>query len=120
MGKLAVQGCELEVTPVTVSVTSKQITTSPSNDILVNNKGVYFGTISVSLSGMMQGSMACPSGTVTINGTESNVTSGDQNAVQEGDNGTATFTFTDSSTGATSDIPVTVKISSAGQSDVYT
>jgi hypothetical protein len=117
MGALAVKGC-------TVSITSGQqasvieITTPASSDINVGGKGVYFGDIDVSLSAITMGSLVCPSGTITIKGTASNILSGSDKAVQANDSGNDTLTFTDSSTGASSDLPVAIQISDPGQTDV--
>ena len=117
MAALAVLGC-------TVSITSGQqaaviqITTPASTDISISNKGVYFGDIDVSLSAITMGSLTCPSGTITIKGTASNVLSGSDKAVQKNDGGQDTLTFTDSSTGASSKLPVKIQITDAGQTDV--
>ena len=120
MSELAVQGCEVKITSGQ-SCEVITITTSPSSDIFVGSKGVYFGDIDVSLSAITSGSLTCPSGTITIKGTNTDVFDSDGNkAVQKGDSGTKTLTFTDSSTGATSSIPVTIQITDAGQTDVLT
>lgn len=118
MSNLAVKGCDIQIMSGQTA-SSIEVITPPSSDNSVENDGIYFGDIKVLLSGLSQGSMQCPTGTITISGTASDVlNSNDEKAVQEGDSGTDTFTFTDSSSGATSDIPVTVKIVDAGQSDV--
>lgn len=117
MAELAVKGCTVSITSGQQAA-SIQIVTPASSDISVGSNGVYFGDISVSLSSITMGSLMCPSGTVTIKGTASNVLSGSDKAVQKNDNGTETLTFTDSSSGATSSLPVTVQITDAGQTDV--
>ena len=59
------------------------------------------------------------SGKITISGTADNILNADgDKAVQEGDSGTETLTFTDPSSGATSPIPVTIEVKKAGQTDV--
>lgn len=118
MSELAVQGCTVAITSGQ-SASTIQITTSPSSDNFVNDKGIYFGDIDVSLTTITSGSLVCASGTITIKGTASNILdSGGNKAVQKNDTATKTLTFTDSSTGATSDIPVTIKITDASQTDV--
>lgn len=118
MSELAVQGCTVSITSGQ-SATTIQITTPPSNKDFVGTKGIYFGDIDVSLTAITSGSLVCASGTITIKGTASNILdSGGNKAVQKNDSATKTLTFTDSSTGATSDIPVTIKITDAGQTDV--
>lgn len=118
MSEVAVQGCTVSVTSGQ-SVTSIQITTSPSDKDFVDDKGIYFGDIDVSLTTITSGSLVCASGTITIKGTASNVLDSNGNkAVQKNDSATKTLTFTNPSTGATSNIPVTIKITDTGQTDV--
>lgn len=118
MSEVAVQGCTVSITSGQ-SATTIQITTSPSNKDFVDDKGIYFGDIDVSLTAITSGSLVCASGTITIKGTASNVLDSNGNkAVQKNDSATKTLTFTDTSTQATSDIPVTIKITDAGQTDV--
>lgn len=119
MGALAVLGCTVEI----MSGQSSEaiaITTSPSSDVAVNGNGVYFGDIDVSLSAITVGNYLCTSGTITIKGTASNVLDKNDNpAVQVNDSATKTLTFVDT-TGQTpsQNLPVTIKITDAGQSDV--
>ena len=118
MSELAVKGCTVEITSGQ-SASNIQITTAPSSDNSVGDDGIYFGDIDVMLTSVTQGNLLCPSGTLTISGTQSDVlNSSDEKAVQKGDNGTKTITFTDQSTGATTDLPVTIEIKDAGQTDV--
>jgi hypothetical protein len=117
MAELAVKGCKVKITSGQQAVTI-QIKTSPSSNIDVGGKGVYFGDIDVALATISQENLVCSSGTITIKGTAANVLAGSDKAVQKGDNATDTFTFTDSSSGATTDLPVTVEITDAGQTDV--
>lgn len=117
MAELAVLGC-------TVSIISEQtattisITTPPSSDIAVNGKGVYFGDIDVALTAITAGSFTCAEGTITIEATGANVLEGAKKAVLKGDSGTKTLTFTESSSGTTMEISVTVQVTDAGQTDV--
>ena len=126
MAELAVEGCTVSLVIQGQSAASINIATSPSSDILVNlidDKGVYFGDIDVDLTGITFVSgetFVCESGTITIKGTCSDVLEGTKKAVQKGDSGTDTFTFTGGSTGAIVDVPVTIQITDAGQTDVLT
>lgn len=115
MSELAVQGCTIQITSGQ-QASLIQITTPPSAKVKAEGKGVYFGDIEVSLTAITQGNLSCPSGTITISGTASNVLNADGDcAVQKNDTATDTFTFTDSSSGSTTDLPVTVLITDAGQ-----
>lgn len=121
MGSLAVQGCTVQITSGQQAA-SVAIVTQPSSAVKVNSKGVYFGDIDVQLTTLSQGNLTCPGGTITISGTVEDVCelSGESSkpAVQEGDEGEATLTFTDSSTGSPTPVNVKIKITNAGQSDV--
>lgn len=120
MSELAVQGCEVKITSGQ-SCKAIAITTSPSSDNFVGSNGIYFGDIDVSLTAISSGNFACPSGIITIKGTNADILDSDGNkAVQKGDSGTKTLTFTDSSSGTTSKLPVTIQITNAGQTDVLT
>jgi hypothetical protein len=120
MSELAVKGCEVKITSGQ-SATKIDIVTLPSTDIFVGSNGVYFGDIDVLLTAITSDSLACPSGTITIKGTNADIlNSANKKAVQKGDSATKTLTFTDSSSGATSKLPVTIQITDAGQSDVLT
>lgn len=120
MSDLAVKGCEVKITSGQ-KATKIEIVTSPSTDIFVGANGVYFDSINVSLTSITSENLVCASGTITIKGTNGDIlNAGDKKALQKGDNATETFTFTDSSSGASSDLPVTVEITNAGQTDVLT
>lgn len=119
MGALAVLGC-------TITITSGQqaaatlVKTQPSQKVKVGGKGVYFGDMEVMLTGVTQGSLTCAEATLTIKGTAGktlDVDSGDK-AVQVNDTATDTFEFTDSSSGATTELPISIMITDAGQTDV--
>ena len=119
MAELAVKGCTLTVTPVTV--VGKQITTPPSANNIVGDNGIYFGDIQVALSGITQGNYAYAGGTlvVTISGTAENILEGDKPAVQKGDSGEQKkVTLTDSSSGSTINVDIKVEVTDAGQTDV--
>ena len=121
MSALAVLGCTIQITTSQVA-SSIQIKTSPSDKIIVNQKGVYFGDIDVQLTDIKTGNLVCPSGTITISGTADNVLElngeSKEKAVQVGDSGNDTFEFTDTSTGQHTPLPVGIMVVDAGQSDV--
>ena len=118
MGALAVLGC-------TITITSGQqaaatlVKTQPSQKVDVGGKGVYFGDMEVMLTGVTQGTLTCAEATLTIKGTASKVLDANSNkAVQVNDSATDTFEFTDSSSGVTSELPISIMITDAGQTDV--
>ncbi len=119
MGKaLAVLGCTIEITSGQQAV-AMVVKTQPSQKVSVGGKGVYFGDMEVMLTGVTQGSLVCPEATLTIKGTAAKVLNADgDKAVQADDNATDKFTFTDSSSGATTSLPISIQITDAGQTDV--
>lgn len=119
MSDLAVKGCDIQIISGQ-QASSIEVITPPSSSNFVGENGIYFGDISVLLTDITQGNNKCASGTITISGTANNVlnTTDSKKAVQEGDTGTATLEFTNTSSGATSMIPVVIKVVSAGQTDV--
>lgn len=123
MSELAVLGCTVDITSGQTA-TAKSITTSPSSDILVNGKGVYFGDIDVLLTAITYTTpaevFACTEGTITISGSGSDVLEGTKKAVLKGDSGSKELMFTGVSTGTQVTVTVTVKITNAGQTDVST
>jgi hypothetical protein len=121
MSELAIKGCTIRINTAGVSAVSKEITTPPSSDNFVGNNGIYFGTISVTLTSLSQGNLQCPVGVITIDGTNDDVfNASNQKAVQKGDKGSAELTFTDSSSGTTIVLSVEIEVSDAGQTDVFT
>lgn len=135
MSELAVKGCSFKASSdagMFAGNAKIDPSSQASNNVLVDNKGVYFTSIDTLVSGTLTPSTV-PAGTtgvgtitdgkVTINGTASNVLEdGNASAIalQKGDKGTATLTFTFKSTSTPpSDVPlpfpVTVEITDAGQ-----
>lgn len=124
MGKnIAVDGCEL--TDITgggdVSIES-----NPSDKVKADGKGIYFGAVSVKVENSYGPSGAITdgngTGTGTITGTGSFVKSGGQNALLEGDTATIQVSGTATPPGGSptpvGPVPVTVKVTNAGQSIV--
>lgn len=121
MSELAVKDCTISIKDTSITATAIQITTPPSSDNFVGDKGIYFGTISVTLSGLTKGNLTCATGVITIDGTCSDILdSSNEQVVQKGDSGSAELEFTDSSSGTTTAIEVEIEVSGAGQTDVLT
>lgn len=117
MSELAVKGCTISITSGQ-EASSKLITSQPSTKVLVGSNGVYFGDMNVTLTSVVQGAYVCEEASLTIKGTASNVlNSGDEKAVQKGDNASDTFTFKNPQ-GATQDFNVRIEVTDAGQTDV--
>lgn len=123
MSAVAVLGCTIEIDTLGVEgnihVTLGE---QPSSVVLIDNKGVWFDKINVTLDAGATyngGTLSSPA-TWDITGTASNVLSNDEKAVQEGDNGTsATLSFVTSSTPpVTYTTTVKAKVSSANQDKV--
>lgn len=135
MSELAVSGCTLKISSSAgdISAVSVLPSNSPSSDVTINNKGVFFDKITAQITTAKisapvagtTGTGILASGSVDINGTASNTLELPSNnkAVQKGDSGTKSlsFTFTTTTTPpSTTDVslPVTVEVSDAGQTDV--
>lgn len=142
MGKnIAVQGCTLQVTSTLGAVVpSYVITSSPSSDCSINSKGIYFDKITANLMGTTivpatpvagttnKGTLTEPNETTAdINGTGNNCVelngAVSKPCVLQDDTVTKTFTFmfetTTTPPGTTPvEFPLTIKVLSAGQTDV--
>lgn len=137
MSNIAVKGCALKISSPDGTLTGNVDVAPfcfPSNDVYVNNNGVYFDKITALAKGLTLIPTVIPEGTtgkgtlvtdtIDIQGTGSNVLdSGNYKAVLEGDKGTKTCTFMFmTTTEPPSEVPlpysVTVEIQRAGQTDV--
>lgn len=117
MSELAVKGCTISITSGQ-EASAKLVTTQPSDKVLVNDKGVYFGDMTVKLTSVVQGAFVCEEAELTIKGTASKVlNSSDEKAVQKGDNASDSFTFKNPQ-GATQYFLVRIEITDAGQTAV--
>ena len=118
MAELAVLGCTIEITSGQEAA-AIVVQSQPSSDNFVGTNGIYFGDMDVMLTGVTQGNLTCAEASLTIKGTASNILNGsDEKAVQKNDTATDTFEFTDSSSGVTSKLPVSIMVTDAGQTDV--
>lgn len=117
MSELAVKDCTVSITSGQ-EASAKLITTQPSDKVLVGDKGVYFGDMTVKLTSVVQGAFVCEEAELTIKGTASKVlNSDDEKAVQKGDNASDSFTFKNPQ-GSEITATVRVEITDAGQTDV--
>ena len=141
MSELAVLGCSFEasISPAVGSGITADLSASPSTppstDNFVGDNGIYFDKVTaIVASGATvvlntppagatspSGVLSAPA-TIDINGTVSNVLdSSDKKALQKGDKGSNSITFTfpaPNGTTVTSPVVVTAEISDAGQTDV--
>ena len=137
MSELAVNGCTFKISSTVGSIEAVSIeaVSTPSQDISVGNKGVYFDKITVAIT-MAKITPTTPipgttnegileSDSEDINGTADNILElpAGSKAVQKGDKVTVTknFTFTTtSSPPSTTEVamPFTVEVLDAGQTDV--
>lgn len=124
MGKaLAVQGCTLTISSGG-SGPPPTVTGTPSSDISVGGKGVFFKEIQFSVSGVTAGDIgyADGQGTGSISGTGENVLSSGDKAVLEDDE-SELITVNGTKPGPNGSIlpasgQIKVKVQDAGQSDV--
>ena len=137
MSELAVNGCTFKIssTAGTIEAVSLVATSQPSQDITINNKGVYFDKVTVVITTAtivptipVEGTTntgVLASDSEDINGTAGNILElpAGSKAVQKGDKVTVTknFTFTTtSSPPSTTEVamPFTVEVSDAGQTGI--
>lgn len=137
MSNIAVKGCTLKIFSSDSTLTGNVDVAPfcfPSNDVSVNDNGVFFDKITALVTGLEITPTVIPEGTtgkgtlvtdtIDIQGTGSNILdSGNHKAVLEGDKGTKTCTFIFMTTSSPpSEVPllysVTVEVQRAGQSDV--
>lgn len=116
MKNIAVQGCVLDCV-------FAQIQTPPIQSVKCEGKAVYAGSLTIQITGYSSAVITVPgsgSGSGTLQGSAANVKIEGKSAVLEGDN--VTITVNGQATSGTSTIPVsepvTVSISSAGQTSV--
>jgi hypothetical protein len=122
---VAVQGCELSLTPDSSPPASVQITTPPSTKAKADGKSIYSGTLLITISGYTGGAITVPGSGATINPAQLSPGSTkmkveNQAVVLEGDSTTVTVTGQAQSgtTVITATQPVQIKIKSAGQTKV--
>lgn len=115
MQYIAAEGCQFSLDPASTTPATVTVGTPASTDCKAEGKGLYRGTLTVTIAGYQGGAITTTgAGAGTVTGTAQSVKIDSQPAVLENDSGTATIT--DASTGMTQ--PVVVKIQSAGQTSV--
>jgi hypothetical protein len=114
MAYIAIKDCELKLSKG--SAKSLKITTNPSNKVKVNNKGCYFGTITIAVSGFTSSIITDGNGTGIgiLRGTAKHCKIEKQSAVLEGDKST-TIIIAGTQNGSSRSDTVTVTIKSAKQ-----
>lgn len=136
MAELAAKGCTFKATISPGSINAScSAASQPASDKLVGSNGIYFDKITVTVaSGASVALTSPPPGatsptgqlmapdTIDIAGTAGDILdSNDKKAVQKGDNGHKTLTFTfPAPNGATTTygVDVTVEVDDPGQTDV--
>lgn len=119
MSELAVLGCTVSITSGHTTPNPIVITTQPSSNVSVNGKGVYKGTISVTVAPIADPSgNTSTGGTITIDGSGSNCLVDGSNAVLKNDSGSQSFPFVNASSAPVGSQTVSIKITDAGQTDV--
>ena len=139
MSELAVQGRRFKIssTAGSISAVSLATTTQPSNKNFADNKGIFFDKLTVNITTATitpsvpvagtTNSGILASGSIDISGTADNILdSNGKKALQKGDKTTKTFSFVFTLTPTppsppyttSVDLPVTVEIDDAGQTDV--
>lgn len=120
MSNIAVLGCELEVVPPGTGTIT--ITSQPSTDVFINNKGVYFKEIRFTVAGSNGGGSVTNndgtgSGSIVASGADILEIPSGNLSVLEGDTSLpVNITGTAGQSSATGS--VTVRVKSAGQTDV--
>ncbi|MCQ2577561.1 MAG: hypothetical protein MJ176_03405 [Treponema sp.] len=125
MKNVAVLGCTLKLSSDLYGGVIA-ITSLPSTSITAMNKNVYFGSIDGTIAGCVDETSGCVQGapvTFSIKGTGTNVeidTTGiEKKVVLEGDESQlVSIVLTHPTTGATITIALSVKVESAGQTEV--
>jgi hypothetical protein len=136
MSEVAVQGCHIKISSTAGSISAISVvpSNSPSTVNFADNKGIFFDKITVQITTATitpttpiagtTNTGILDSGSIDINGTADNtLDSNNKKAVQKGDKATKTltFSFTTTSTPPSTtpvDLPVTVEVDDAGQTDV--
>ena len=123
MKKVVVEGFELEITsPPKNTIGSFTVVSVPSNKVLSENKGCYFGNLSCEVSGIVDsntGNTQTAPINITINGTSEKLMLGNDKAVLEGDSVVVTIDGV-SPSGAVVSWPVTIAIKTANQDKLIT
>lgn len=112
MAYLATLGCVLTTDNTKAQA---QIQTPPSKKVLIDGNGVYKGTLTIQINNASSGSMIQTAPiTTTLTGTSKKIFVEDEPCVLVGDKSVvATVPVTDSSSGLSGTVPVTVTIQSS-------
>jgi len=123
MKKVVVEGFELEITsPPNNTIGSFTVVSIPSNKVLSENKGCYFGSLICLVSGIIDkktGNTQTAPVQINISGTSEKLMLGSDKAVLEGDSVDVTIDGI-SPSGATVRWDVTIAIKTANQDKLIT
>lgn len=111
MKNIAVQGCQLDCP-------FAQIKTSPKTSVKCGGKATYAGDLNILISGYSGQGITGGSGSGTLQPTSQYVKIEGEKVVLEGDKTTIPIQVTGSTGGGAATVPVTVTITSAGQTYV--
>lgn len=118
MKKVVVEGFELEISsPPQQTIGNYTVVSIPSNKVLSEDKGCYFGSLVCTISGIIdkntENTQTAPV-QINISGTSEKLMLGSDKAVLEGDSVEVTIDGI-SPSGATVSWPVTIEIKNANQ-----
>lgn len=123
MKKVVVEGFELEITsPPNNTIGSFTVVSIPTNKVLSENKGCYFGNLSCMVSGIVDnntGNTQTAPVQINISGTSEKLMLGSDKAVLEGDSVDVTIDGI-SPSNVTVSWPVTISIKNANQDKLIT
>lgn len=123
MKKVVVEGFELEITsPPNNIIGSFTVVSIPSNKVLSENKGCYFGSLVCMVSGIVDnntGNTQTAPVQINISGTSEKLMLGSDKAVLEGDSVDVTIDGISPSSAVVS-WPVTIAIKTANQDKLIT
>lgn len=111
MKNIAVQGCQLDCP-------FAQIMTSPKTSVKCGGKATYAGDLNISISGYSGQGITDGSGSGTLQPTSQYVKIKGEKVVLEGDKTITPIQVTGNTSNGTATVPVTVTITSAGQTYV--
>ena len=123
MKKVVVEGFDLAIkSPLQQTIGSFTVVSIPSNIVLSENKGCYFGSLVCTVSGIIDeitGNTQTAPVQINISGTSEKLMLGSDKAVLEGDSTDVTINGI-SPSGTTVSWPVTIEIKNANQDKLIT
>lgn len=114
---IAVQGCSFSIDEKDATLLCS-VTSIPSTKVKIDNKGVYSGSISVTVTGWTDEVMELGTGIGVINSSANKISVENKKVLLEGDFCTIAITGVSLKTQSTITVDYELKISSAGQNIV--